>query len=111
MFFDAEVVKDIIKNCAFETKKPDDIVIRQGDVGDCFYINLRGKVSIYINHKKHDENDTIDDVPSSKATADETGDHTDSSKSKKLRERLGNFVTSLGGSLNSGDGSLIRVPG
>ena len=29
-----EVVKDIIKNCSFETKKKDDLIIRQGDVGD-----------------------------------------------------------------------------
>lgn len=31
---DAEVIRDIIKNCSFETKKPDDIIIHQGDVGD-----------------------------------------------------------------------------
>jgi hypothetical protein len=29
-----EVVKDIIKNCSFETKNQDDIIIRQGDIGD-----------------------------------------------------------------------------
>ncbi len=57
---DAEVVRDIIKNCSFETKKPDDIIIRQGAIGDCFYINLRGRVSIYLNHKKHDDSDNLD---------------------------------------------------
>lgn len=31
---DADVVRDIIKNCSFETKKPDDVIIRQGDIGD-----------------------------------------------------------------------------
>jgi hypothetical protein len=31
---DVDVVRDIIKNCSFETKKPDDIIIRQGDIGD-----------------------------------------------------------------------------
>ncbi len=34
MFNFIEVVKDIIKNCSFETKKKDDLIIRQGDVGD-----------------------------------------------------------------------------
>jgi hypothetical protein len=29
-----EVIKDIIKNCSFETKKRDEIIIRQGDIGD-----------------------------------------------------------------------------
>jgi hypothetical protein len=36
----AEVVKDIIKNCSFETKRPDDIIIRQGDVGDWFVLHF-----------------------------------------------------------------------
>lgn len=32
--FYSEVIRDIIKNCSFETKKPDDIIIHQGDIGD-----------------------------------------------------------------------------
>ena len=33
-FIQTEVVRDIIKNCSFETKIVDDIIIKQGDVGD-----------------------------------------------------------------------------
>lgn len=78
-----------------------------------FYIILRGKVSIYLNHKKHDENDNIDNEP---ITNDEISGvfnersinsfnddslnsslwSSTSSKSKRLREKLGNYVTSLG---------------
>lgn len=61
---------------------------------------MRGKVSIYINHKKYDENDNIDDTDQS---IDENSidsshinhDHHDH-RNMRLRERLGNYVTSLG---------------
>jgi len=36
----SEVVKDIIKNCSFETKRPDEIIIKQGDVGDWFVFHF-----------------------------------------------------------------------
>ncbi len=29
-----DVAKDIIKNCSFETKSKDELIIKQGDVGD-----------------------------------------------------------------------------
>lgn len=71
-----------------------------------FYINLSGKVSIFLNHKKYDDADTVDE-----AVEDEFNDKSvnsfedsltsslwsdSSSRSKKLREKLGNYVTSLG---------------
>jgi hypothetical protein len=31
---DADVVRDMIKNCSFETRQRDQVIIRQGDVGD-----------------------------------------------------------------------------
>jgi hypothetical protein len=54
-----------------------------------FYINLRGKVSIYINHVKHDEAES------------ETNQHNNENATEilsndQVRERLGNYVTSLG---------------
>ena len=33
-FFALEIIKELIKNCSFETKKTDEIIIRQGDIGD-----------------------------------------------------------------------------
>lgn len=66
-----------------------------------FYINLRGKVSIYINHKKYDENDNVDDteVCSNEEPVIDTNIHTnylDTARNKRIREKLGNYVTSLG---------------
>jgi hypothetical protein len=60
---------------------------------------LRGKVSIYINHKKHDEFDENDDLTESKVFSEIENSQLNSSnfaKSKKFREKLGNYVTSLG---------------
>ncbi|KAI8783732.1 hypothetical protein BgiBS90_015348, partial [Biomphalaria glabrata] len=44
-----DIVKDIIKNCKFMPTKRDNVIIRQMDKGDCFYIILSGSVSIFIN--------------------------------------------------------------
>ncbi|XP_022104938.1 uncharacterized protein LOC110986920 isoform X2 [Acanthaster planci] len=44
-----DVVKDIVRNCEFRSVPTDNIIIKQGDKGDCFYIILSGSVSIYIN--------------------------------------------------------------
>ena len=56
-----DLIKDIIKNCSFETRNPDEIIIKQGDVGDCFYVIVRGKCSVYINDNKY-ECDNEDEV-------------------------------------------------
>ena len=105
----AEIVKDIIKNCSFVTKKPDELIIRQGDIGDAFYINLRGKVSVYINHKKHDENDNVDDEQQHEGDAIDEHDPTlDALRAKRLREKLGNFVLSLGAGEGFGEFALVR---
>ncbi|XP_033647976.1 uncharacterized protein LOC117307355 [Asterias rubens] len=44
-----DVVKDIVRNCEFRSVPSDNVIIKQGDKGDCFYIILSGTVSIYIN--------------------------------------------------------------
>ncbi|XP_041368059.1 uncharacterized protein LOC121382607 [Gigantopelta aegis] len=54
-----EYLKDIIRNCQIVHIKRDDIIIKQGERGDCFYIILSGQVSIYILDKdKEGEEDT-----------------------------------------------------
>ncbi|CAG5119628.1 unnamed protein product, partial [Candidula unifasciata] len=47
----ADMLGDIIRNCDYVTKNRDDVIIKQGDVGECFYIVLNGKVTIYIINK------------------------------------------------------------
>ncbi|PAA91083.1 hypothetical protein BOX15_Mlig027341g1 [Macrostomum lignano] len=44
-----DVARDILRNCAFRQCQRDDVIIRQGEQGDSFYIILDGKVSVYIN--------------------------------------------------------------
>ncbi|KAK7478473.1 hypothetical protein BaRGS_00030319, partial [Batillaria attramentaria] len=44
-------LKDIMRNCKFGTKQRDDIIIKQGDIGDCFYVVLSGQISIYIHNQ------------------------------------------------------------
>ncbi len=66
-----------------------------------FYITLRGKVSIYINHNKHDDTDNLDNNFLDENSLNENFEINDvlnsnAKKSKRIREKLGNFVTSLG---------------
>lgn len=70
---------------------------------------MHGKVSIYINDKKHDESDALDefDHKGSKNDLSNNNDEatneliealtlSNESKSKRLREKLGSYVISLG---------------
>ena len=65
-------------------------------------------MSIYLNHKKHDDSDNLDDLNASFNSLEEnvsevvpTFVESASSRSKKIREKLGNFVTSLGRTLTT----------
>jgi CRP-like cAMP-binding protein len=80
-----------------------------------FYINLRGKVSIYINHRKHDELDNLDENVEA-SPEDITDQHyseilnlpgRNEKRSKKIREKLGNYVTSLGAGEGFGEIALV----
>lgn len=94
---------------------------------------MRGKVSIYINHKKHDESDNNEEnlntsINNSFLSTNQdkleqelnepslSDDFLDSSlnsclyqmsRGKKLRERLGNYVTSLGAGEGFGEIALV----
>lgn len=78
-----EILEDILRNCDFVSKKPDDIIILQGEQGNCFYIILRGKVTIYNLSKGDEENIT-------QLTRDEL-----KSDNQLDRTKLGNFVCHL----------------
>ncbi|CAL1537153.1 unnamed protein product [Lymnaea stagnalis] len=56
----ADILADIIRNCDYVTKYRDDVIIKQGDIGDCFYIVLHGKVTIYILNKDQMEGEEDD---------------------------------------------------
>nr|KAI8748793.1 hypothetical protein BgiMline_018225 [Biomphalaria glabrata] len=93
------ILADILRNCDYVTKKRDDVIIKQGDVGDCFYIVLHGKVTIYILNKDQMEGE-IDDN-----NFDNIIQYT---KDGNLdRVKLGYCVTSLESGAPFGDVALI----
>ncbi|KAL5004010.1 hypothetical protein ScPMuIL_017466 [Solemya velum] len=53
----AEIVADVIRHCSFIRRKRDDVIIKQGDVGDSLYIILKGQVSIHVIQEKENEKD------------------------------------------------------
>ncbi|XP_012946512.1 cAMP-dependent protein kinase regulatory subunit, partial [Aplysia californica] len=93
-----DILADIIRNCRVVTKNRDDVVIKQGDVGDCFYITLNGKVTIYILNKDQLEGEEDDGDFSHVIQYTKDGDLD--------RAKLGNFVTSLGPGAPFGDVAL-----
>ncbi|XP_070177496.1 uncharacterized protein [Littorina saxatilis] len=92
-----DLLKDIMRNCKFGTRQRDDIIIKQGEVGDCFYVVLSGQISIYIhNQDKGDEEERkeLENIVQYK-------------DGKLDRTKLGNFALSLGEGSPVGEVALI----
>ncbi|CAH1803172.1 unnamed protein product, partial [Owenia fusiformis] len=56
----SDIIKDILRECRFINREENDVVIKQGERGDCFYIILRGSVSVYINTQLAEQDDDTD---------------------------------------------------
>ncbi|XP_064635011.1 uncharacterized protein LOC135492444 isoform X2 [Lineus longissimus] len=103
-----DVVTDIIRNCQFVTKHPDDVIIKQGDQGDCFYIILSGKVAIYINNALADEDNLTGTVEEEKEKAEEELLPGEEKKKKKLdRSQFGNYIAQIDAGKSFGELALI----
>ncbi|XP_053381442.1 uncharacterized protein LOC123556827 isoform X2 [Mercenaria mercenaria] len=97
-----DYLKDIVRNCSLGKFRKDDIIIKQGEIGDCFYIILAGKISIYILNKDKDGGSGGSDEKSaisSIGTLNKDGELD--------RSKLGNFVTSLGSGFPFGEVALV----
>ncbi|CAI2726403.1 unnamed protein product [Schistosoma spindalis] len=100
----SDIVKDIIKNCEFSERETDDIIIRQFEEGDCFYIILSGQVSIYVNTELvHDDQEVVhqqdESVPAVKHSVERKATN---------REKCGNYVVSFGTGASFGELALIN---
>ncbi|CAH8526074.1 unnamed protein product [Heterobilharzia americana] len=99
-----DVVKDIIKNCEFSEREADDIIIRQSEEGECFYIILTGQVSVYVNTEStHDDQEVIHQQNDSML-----GSKYSMERKVINREKCGNFITSLGHGASFGELALIN---
>ncbi|XP_060068117.1 uncharacterized protein LOC132548282 [Ylistrum balloti] len=93
-----DYLKDIVRNCGMVSFDKEEMIIKQGDRGDCFYIILDGKISIFILNKDKDADD--DDK-----AMEEIGKRTP--EGKLDRSKLGNFVTHLGSGVPFGEVALM----
>ncbi|XP_046573601.1 LOW QUALITY PROTEIN: uncharacterized protein LOC124281692 [Haliotis rubra] len=59
------VLKNLIRNCHYRKSSPNDVIIKQGELGDCMYIILRGRISVYIDPSMTGEDEGFTPVPSS----------------------------------------------
>ncbi|XP_028397213.1 uncharacterized protein LOC114521022 [Dendronephthya gigantea] len=80
-----EAVKQIITKSDYAPIKRDHVIVRQGDVGDCCYIILKGTVSVYA--KRTEDLDNL--------VHDESGMRTTIVKNHKERSKFGAEVAVL----------------
>ncbi|KAK3581466.1 hypothetical protein CHS0354_031791 [Potamilus streckersoni] len=106
-----EILKEIIKNCEFTTCVKDTVLIRQGDRGDCFYIILRGSVSVHI--QTNFENIPGGEEPKSAEEEEVDQEEVEQNTKKKTKELdrsvYGNFVGKLDAGRSFGELALINA--
>ncbi|GAB1600134.1 cGMP-dependent protein kinase egl-4-like [Argonauta hians] len=49
-----ETITDVIRNCKFERKKANSLIIKQGEIGEKMFIVLKGLLSIYVQELLND---------------------------------------------------------
>ncbi|KAI0242189.1 hypothetical protein LSAT2_014417 [Lamellibrachia satsuma] len=60
---DPDVLTNLVCNCDYKKSTTDEVLIKQGDKGECLYIILEGSVSVFI-----DENITNDEMSGGRST-------------------------------------------
>ncbi|GFO28020.1 CAMP-dependent protein kinase regulatory subunit [Plakobranchus ocellatus] len=101
----ADIVRDIVKNCRFEPITKNQVIIRQMDKGDRFYIILSGSVSIHINTTLTEEE--FEDVL--KTQLDEEA-HCRKDKDRVLdRNKYGIYVGKIDAGKSFGELALINA--
>ncbi|XP_048730668.1 uncharacterized protein LOC125647883 isoform X2 [Ostrea edulis] len=102
-----EIIVDIVKNCEFETDEKDDLIIKQGDEGECFFIILSGTVSIYINTNFGADDDTGNNYSGSETEVERTK----SGRRQKPLDRsiYGNYVGKIDAGRSFGELALINA--
>ncbi|KAI0226630.1 hypothetical protein LSAT2_022919 [Lamellibrachia satsuma] len=94
-----DVITDIIKNCQFSSVERDYVIIRQGDRGECFYILLRGTVSIYINNTIADEEEGAEAC---------VKEDTYTAQGELDRTKFGNWIAKIDDGKSFGELALIN---
>ncbi|XP_062620945.1 uncharacterized protein LOC134282559 [Saccostrea cucullata] len=88
---DKSVLTDVIRNCAYMKAFRDDVIIKQGEKGNSFFIMLTGKTSVLIDTQKSDDDapppDETDQTIDSSVLEDKTEDIDDADDSKNKQER------------------------
>ncbi|CAF0733690.1 unnamed protein product [Didymodactylos carnosus] len=98
-----EVIHEICKSITLERRRPWEVVIRQGEVGDKFYIILQGSVNIY--RLDDDAKPTTADTTS--ATIDPSVIADDEKREEVISNYFGNYIVTLGAGFDFGERALI----
>ncbi|CAH1788852.1 unnamed protein product [Owenia fusiformis] len=108
---DKNVIISIIQNCVYQVNSKDDVVIKQGETGDSFFIILNGLVGVYIDSKKSGEDKPPPaEVPDKSKTEEEKAMEQLFGKQKKKldKSKYGKCVVQFGGGKSFGELALIE---
>ncbi|XP_013411811.1 uncharacterized protein LOC106174696 [Lingula anatina] len=96
----SDILHDVIKHCSFVKNRQNQLIIRQGDKGECFFILLSGRVSIYIFYAKNMDS-------SENESTEHESDVTDDEYIVRDRRKLGTYVTTLNPGATFGEVALV----
>lgn len=90
---DNAILTDVIRNCAYLKACRDDVVIKQGDTGNSFFIMLTGRTSVFIDTTKTDEESAaVVDESTEKGPDDEKLESGTGQKKNLDRSQYGKFI-------------------
>ncbi|XP_046349863.2 uncharacterized protein LOC124130870 [Haliotis rufescens] len=103
------VLKNLIRNCHYRKSPPNDVIIKQGELGDCMYIILRGRISVYIDPSMTGEDEGFTPVPSSPKKHGGVGASTAETKRRRAGDRssYGKFIIHFESGKSFGEVALM----
>ncbi|XP_041366460.1 uncharacterized protein LOC121381280 [Gigantopelta aegis] len=106
---ESDVLMDIIRHCHYQMAAPDEIIIRQGEQGDCMYILLGGKISVYIDSRLTGEEEGSSPIPPSPYKERRGGPSPEWVRKRRHMERssLGRFIIRCEPGANFGEVALL----
>ncbi|CAH1788853.1 unnamed protein product [Owenia fusiformis] len=101
-----DILIDIVRNCQHLKAVCDDVIIRQGEIGDCFFIILNGSVAVYVDASKSGEDEKSTEEPDDKLLRNKRKERAKENKPLE-RNKLGKFVIKFDVGRSFGEIALI----
>ncbi|ESP01902.1 hypothetical protein LOTGIDRAFT_238088 [Lottia gigantea] len=103
-----EVLKDIIRNCEYQMASHDDVILCQGERGECMFVILRGSVSVYVDASMTGEDEGFPSPVPRSASKDSSNASPEIRLGRDLDRRVfGKFIIKMESGTSFGEVALI----